>query len=407
MILMGKIYQIFVSSTYLDLIKERKAVMEALTRINCIPRGMELFPSQNTAILNTIKNTMTECDYYVLIVGGKYGSVDKTKNLSYTEIEFGIALSKKIPILAFLPQNLDDIPIDKREKSAAKNKKLKTFIDLVKSHSTPAYWNSKSDLALKVNSSVHDVITNFPRAGLIKGSIVDEPIIDCFKLYETKLNSCLGCGIYDEYISRNIFITPNLERNCFIIRSHWKFKCVSLKGNLPEFSFNHNSSFSEFLSEFKMVTYNINGNDFTEYAKNKLEMTHNKKLERYFILFHDNLKLNKQKFAEVECIYEYITTLPTYNSYSSYMYPAKSRDVKVTIEGKDSGKWILKANSFAAFRNLGNNLNAVWSNRDNYEEIKADSSYNLNIKEWTLPGTGFAFSVLNRDHVVKCWLATH
>jgi len=37
-----KRYQAFVSSTYADLKDERAAVFDALTKIDCIPAGMEL-----------------------------------------------------------------------------------------------------------------------------------------------------------------------------------------------------------------------------------------------------------------------------------------------------------------------------------------------------------------------------
>ena len=38
---MEKRYQVFVSSTFTDLIDERRAVMQALLELNCIPAGME------------------------------------------------------------------------------------------------------------------------------------------------------------------------------------------------------------------------------------------------------------------------------------------------------------------------------------------------------------------------------
>jgi hypothetical protein len=44
---MEKRYQVFVSSTFTDLIDERSAVMQALLEQNGIPAGMELFPASN------------------------------------------------------------------------------------------------------------------------------------------------------------------------------------------------------------------------------------------------------------------------------------------------------------------------------------------------------------------------
>jgi hypothetical protein len=40
-----KKYQVFVSSTYRDLVEERQEVMRAILELNCIPSGMELFPA--------------------------------------------------------------------------------------------------------------------------------------------------------------------------------------------------------------------------------------------------------------------------------------------------------------------------------------------------------------------------
>ena len=40
---MKKRYQVFISSTYTDLIEERKKIQEILLMADCIPAGMEAF----------------------------------------------------------------------------------------------------------------------------------------------------------------------------------------------------------------------------------------------------------------------------------------------------------------------------------------------------------------------------
>ena len=37
---------------------------------------MELFPAADEEQLNFIKRVIDDCDYYLLIVGGRYGSTD-------------------------------------------------------------------------------------------------------------------------------------------------------------------------------------------------------------------------------------------------------------------------------------------------------------------------------------------
>ena len=40
-----KRYQVFVSSTFVDLKEERQTVMQVLLEADCIPAGMEIFPA--------------------------------------------------------------------------------------------------------------------------------------------------------------------------------------------------------------------------------------------------------------------------------------------------------------------------------------------------------------------------
>lgn len=93
---MDKKYQVFVSSTYEDLQEERKAVMEALLQMNCFPVGMEYFNAADDSQWDVITSLIDECDYYVLIVAGRYGSIDEASGISYTQKEYEYAVKKNI-----------------------------------------------------------------------------------------------------------------------------------------------------------------------------------------------------------------------------------------------------------------------------------------------------------------------
>jgi len=98
---MDKRYQVFVSSTYADLKEERSKVIQTIMELDCIPAGMELFPSIDEEQFNFIKKVIDDCDYYLLIIGGRYGSVSED-GVSFTEKEFDYAKEKGIKILAFV-----------------------------------------------------------------------------------------------------------------------------------------------------------------------------------------------------------------------------------------------------------------------------------------------------------------
>lgn len=71
-------------------------------------------------------------DYYLLIVAGKYGSIDPEENISYTEKEYRYAVAKKMPILAFLHQNIDLLPVIKVGATDEERERVKNFHSTVK-----------------------------------------------------------------------------------------------------------------------------------------------------------------------------------------------------------------------------------------------------------------------------------
>lgn len=99
---MNKKLQVFVSSTYTDLIEERQTVIQAIIDAGHIPIGMELFSKRNEHQLKTIYKLMDKSDAYVFILGGRYGSIERTTNKSYTQLEYEYALYKELPIYIFL-----------------------------------------------------------------------------------------------------------------------------------------------------------------------------------------------------------------------------------------------------------------------------------------------------------------
>ena len=111
---MEKRYQVFVSSTYADLRDERGKVIQTLMEMDCIPAGMELFPAADEEQWEFIKRVISDCDYYILIIGGRYGSLT-SEGISYTEKEYEFASSIGLKIIAFLHKNPEDIPAKNTE----------------------------------------------------------------------------------------------------------------------------------------------------------------------------------------------------------------------------------------------------------------------------------------------------
>lgn len=155
-------YQIFISSTFEDLKEERAVVMQRIIDYGHIPSGMEMFPIDNKDPLKYIKKVIDQADYYILIVGGRYGSTDED-GVSFTEKEFRYALKKNIPILIFINNKLNFLSASKLESTPEKREKLQRFTKRLEKSFQPFYWQTILDLEGQVFVQISKAITNDTR----------------------------------------------------------------------------------------------------------------------------------------------------------------------------------------------------------------------------------------------------
>jgi len=163
-------YQVFVSSTYEDLKDERQHVIQALLETKCIPLGMELFPAASVDQWKLIKRIIDECDYYLVIVAGRYGS-SGNKGISYTEMEFDYAHEIKKPVIGFYHKSVKSLQGFRLEQSDAGKQKLEKFTKKIKSH-TCKEWSSPEGLGSAVKSAILYQLEFNPQPGWIKADTI-------------------------------------------------------------------------------------------------------------------------------------------------------------------------------------------------------------------------------------------
>ena len=94
--------QIFVSSTYKDLIDERLAAMEAILAAGHIPAAMEQFSPGDETAWEKIRRWIDESDGYLLILGGRYGSIEPDSGKSYIQLEYEYAQKQRKPFFSLV-----------------------------------------------------------------------------------------------------------------------------------------------------------------------------------------------------------------------------------------------------------------------------------------------------------------
>lgn len=130
---------------------------------------MEMFSADDSEQWDIIKETIDASDYYIIIIGHKYGSIS-AKGISYTEMEYDYAKSLNIPVLAFI-RNRDVLTKpNERETEHAKAERLEVFIEKAKANKMCDFWESIEDLATKVAIALPKVMRRNPRIGWVRGS---------------------------------------------------------------------------------------------------------------------------------------------------------------------------------------------------------------------------------------------
>jgi hypothetical protein len=163
-----KMFQVFISSTFTDLQTERSAIFDTIMRANCIPVGMELIPALDENQLDFIKTIIDKSDYYLLIIAGRYGTMDK-EGISFTEREYDYAITKNIPVLSFIHSNPEVIPSGQCDNDPDIIMKLESFRNKVRETRLVSFYRHSDQLRLAVMHSLMTAIQITPRIGWIRG----------------------------------------------------------------------------------------------------------------------------------------------------------------------------------------------------------------------------------------------
>lgn len=129
---------------------------------------MELFPATDEKQFDYIKKEIDNSDYYLLIIAGRYGSLTP-EGISYTEKEFLYALEKKIPIIAFIHEDINNIPLGKVDVDENIRKKLEEFKKKVETNRLVKYWENSTTLYSEVSITLARAINECPRIGWVRG----------------------------------------------------------------------------------------------------------------------------------------------------------------------------------------------------------------------------------------------
>lgn len=168
--------QIFISSTYTDLVNERQAAVESILRAGHIPAGMELFKAGDEAQWTVIKKWIDESDAFLLILGGRYGSIEPSTGKSYVQLEYEYAVKKNKKPFAIV---ISEEALKKRVVSTGKTvledlncDKYYEFRKNVLLNKICRMFNDEKDVQLSIYETLKEYEMKYQFTGWVSGEVL-------------------------------------------------------------------------------------------------------------------------------------------------------------------------------------------------------------------------------------------
>ncbi len=417
---MNKKLQVFVSSTYTDLIEERQVAVQAILDAGHIPAGMELFKAGKSQ-MKTIQKWIDESDVYMLILGGRYGSIEEESGLSYTELEYGYALSKNMPVFAIV---LEDSFLFTKAASHGKDTifehdniiKYELFKNYVKNNIVKFVKNVDqipSIVHVQLNNVLND--PDYHLVGWIKST---QQIENLSQLDTSYLNKNLN-NILTELAFRNTSKDMSICTNAISleiikilnIKALMEFSQKIIRLQLLEnsdlvkvttthimnFSYikRHEPYFKLYLDTtkqqcetFKVENLTIDGLDYTS----QIKLLYSYNLNRGQFVYNVSSDFVPPDLESCNVYYVCSYKCPILDFFQTHRlsYPCNNFSISAMLENDTNNKYSILGSTFSSFSKI------------HFDDYKASEMHNIGIcsmklPNWSLPGAGYAITLKKKS----------
>ncbi len=417
---MNKKLQVFVSSTYTDLIEERQSAVEAILDAGHIPAGMELFKGGKSQ-MKTIQKWIDNSDIYMLILGGRYGSIEDKSKLSYTQLEYEYAISKNMPVFAIVLEDsflfAKAIESGKKEIFESENiEKYNKFKEIVKTN-VVRFASNKSDIKTIIHSHLKDIMDD-PEYDLIGWIKSNECIDNLSKINQNDLykivnntfqeitlrNTDTDMSTYTKSVSKEIInmldvkallesserviqLKPSSIPNMIKVTTTHICQFSYIKENEPYFSLYTHTTRQQ-SETYKVEKLLINGVDYTS----QIELSYRLHPNKGQFIYNIYSEFVPPSLKSCNVYYKYSYECPALDFFQTHRlsYPCENFSVSVILENELNEKYSVLGATFSSFSKVY------------FDDFQASEVHNigmciLKLPNWSLPGAGYAISLKNKS----------
>jgi len=141
---------IFVSSTFIDLQTHRAAVRDVLVRLKAAVNGMEYFGALPESPKEECLRILRSCQFYVGVIGMRYGSIDSETGKSFKHLEYEEAQRLRLPSLIYILDEERHPVLPKNVEFGEAAAKLQDFKATLRTLHVVAQFSSPEDLAMRI-----------------------------------------------------------------------------------------------------------------------------------------------------------------------------------------------------------------------------------------------------------------
>lgn len=161
----NKRYQVFLITSGDDTRAERLVLSQALMGIGCFSWGLE----QRTPLSTTLaRRQIDECDYVVVLLGGKYGEQSVTGD-SYMYLEYKYAATRQKPIFVLMHDKPEQLDPNQLEIRAEMKQRFHNFREELKQQTHYTYQTAR-DIDMQVRLQMPKFIEKYPQVGWIQAT---------------------------------------------------------------------------------------------------------------------------------------------------------------------------------------------------------------------------------------------
>lgn len=382
----NKRYQIFISSTYTDLIEIRQKATEIILKTGNIPIGMEMFSADDEEQWKQIKKGIESSDYYVVIVGHRYGSTVKGGK-SYTQKEYEYAKEIGIPVMAFIISDDAPVIIKNTEIDLEKLKKLNDFKEELKKKYC-AFWRNADDFGIQLLQAITNMIRNKPRVGWIRAdNFIDNTLLKSYGLEEYSqkaldfIKQSIEEKVYFDYYERTLIIEVLHDTKEFLIQATNEVHIKNIKGKKNFYEVDPVFPTKEQAESYKYLSFEVNQEDRLDLVKTFIEESRPSRQLRYRLRSKFDFS-DYENDNEIHILHKYSYKKPIPDFFQSYQFKVPCRRFKLNAFLKNGKEYKFVDFGFSTYRSYKENNHKA--------EIYNDGQMcQLNFEEWVPPRYGF------------------